>query len=303
MDTGSVRLFVLAAKKLNISAAGRELGLAPAVASAWLAKLEKSLGSQLLHRSTRKVSLSLEGEEFLPFAKEILAQEDAALDAMGQGRSEPGGTVRFAAPSTFAQLYVIPILPAFLNRYPGISLDLRLSDVRFDLIEGSFDLALRNQALEDSSLKARKLADDTRILCASPAYLAQHGTPQTPDALPHHQLIGFQRQSERRLLGGDGQVAAFNPHEAGCRLIVDDGLSQKLATMAGAGISANSLWSVHKELKSGKLTRVLPNFVVDEDTALWLVYPKSNVLTAKTRVFIDFLLEKIGKQPSWRPHS
>ena len=299
MDTDSLRLFVMAAERLNISAAGRALGIAPAVASARLAKLEKAVGSELLHRSTRKVALSLEGEDFLPYAKEILAQEAAALEAMGHGRSDPGGTIRFAAPSSFAQRYIVPIVPRFLSRYPGIGLDLRLSDVRFDLIEGSFDLALRNQSLKDSSLKARKLAEDPRILCASPDYLRQHGTPSEPSDLRAHQLIGFQSKGPRQLVSSDGRIARFSPQEARCQLVVDDGLSQALATIEGAGISANSLWSVHDDLNAGKLVRVLPDYQVDDKTAIWLVYPKSNVLTAKVRVFMDYLLDEIGTAPVW----
>ena len=298
MDTQSLRLFVLAAKKLNISAAGNELGMAPAVASARLAKLEKTLGAELLHRSTRRVSLSLEGEEFLPFAEEILAQESAALEALGHGDSEPSGTLRFASSSTFAQLYIVPILPKFLELYPRINLDLRFSDSRFDLIEGSFDLALRNQSISDSNLKARKLADDTRILCASPSYLKANGIPIEPDDLKKHQLIGFQDQSARQLIGLDGQLSEFRPQDTGYRMVFDDGFSQKLATMAGAGISANSIWSVYNELKSGELTRVLPEFTVEDKTAIWLVYPKSNVLTRKVRVFIDFLVDEIDFVPN-----
>ncbi len=299
MDTEGVRLFVLAAEKLNISAAGRELGMAPAVASAKLAKLEKALGADLLRRSTRKVALSLEGADFLPYAKEILAQEDAAHAALGRGNVTATGTLRFTAPSTFAQLYIAPILPEFLASHPGISLDLRLTDMEFDLIQGSFDLALRNSALPDSSLKGRKLADDLRILCASPEYLNQHGSPSRPDELATHQLIAFKEQSPIPLVGRDGKARQFNPRLAGCRLIVDDGSSQKIATIAGAGISMNALWSVHRELADGSLVRVLPEYKVDDQTALWLVYPKSNVLTAKVRIFIDFLLEKIGNTPVW----
>ena len=129
MDTESVRLFVLAAEKLNISAAGRELGMVPAVASTKLAKLEKALGADLLRRSTRKVALSLEGAEFLPYAREILAQENAAHAALGRGNVTATGTLRFTAPSTFAQLYIAPILPEFIALHPGISLDLRLTDM------------------------------------------------------------------------------------------------------------------------------------------------------------------------------
>lgn len=299
MDTESLRLFVLAAEKLNISAAGRELGMAPAVASARLAKLETTLHAELLHRSTRKVSLSIEGADFLPFAREILAQEDAALAALGQGKATIDGTLRFAVSSTFAQLYVVPILPAFLARHPGINLDLRLSDTPFDMIEGSFDLALRSGPLVDTSLKGRKLADDTRVLCAAPGYLAEHGTPHEPEDLSHHQLIAFRNQTARQLRGADGRTAVFDPRPSGCRIVLDDGLSQKIATMAGAGISVNSLWSVHRELAAGDLVRVLPQYTVDDRAVLWLVYPKSNVLTAKVRVFIDFLLEEIGKDPAW----
>jgi DNA-binding transcriptional LysR family regulator len=299
MDTDCVRLFVLAAEKLNISAAGRELGMAPAVASVKLAKLEKTLGADLLRRSTRKVSLSLEGAEFLPYAREILAQESAAHAALGRGNVTATGTLRFTAPSTFAQLYIAPILPAFLALHPGISLDLRLTDMAFDLIQGSFDLALRNSALADSSLKGRKLADDTRILCASPDYLKQHGTPSHPDDLAAHQLIAFKEVSPLPLIGRDGSTGQFNPRQAGCRLVMDDGLSYKIATLAGAGISVNSLWSVHRELAGGTLVHVLPDYQVDDPVALWLVYPKSNVLTAKVRIFIDFLMDRIGKAPPW----
>lgn len=299
MDTASLRLFVLAAEKLNISAAGRELGLAPAVAGAHLAKLENAVGADLLHRTTRKVSLSLEGAEFLPFAREILAQEDAARAALGKGHATPRGTLRFTAPSTFAQLYIAPILPEFLRRYPDLTLDLRLSDSVFDLIEGSFDLAIRNSALEDSSLKGRKLADDVRMLCASPGYLRDNGVPAHPTDLVKHQLIAFKNQSARPLIGPGGEREVFAPAAAKNRLILDDGLTQKLATIAGAGISINSRWSVDKELASGQLVQVLPDYAVADKSVLWLVYPNSNVLSPKVRVFMDFLVEKIVRNRPW----
>ncbi|MCF2870523.1 LysR family transcriptional regulator [Octadecabacter sp. G9-8] len=294
MDTDSVRLFVLSAEKLNISAAGRELGMAPAVASARLAKLERTLGANLLRRSTRKVSLSLDGADFLPFAKEMIAQEDAALAALGMVKPSVSGTLRFAAPSTFAQSYIAPVLPKFLSQYPDITLDLRLSDTEFDLIEGSFDLALRNVAISDSSLKGRKLADDVRVLCASAAYLAEHGHLERPVDLAEHRLIAFKDFSTKGLVNVTGQKAQFDPKAAQARLLCDDGQSQKIATMAGAGVSINSMWSVHAELAKGDLVRVLPDYRLDQQTALWLVYPKSNVLTAKVRVFIDFLLDEVG---------
>jgi DNA-binding transcriptional LysR family regulator len=154
-------------------------------------------------------------------------------------------------------------------------------------------MALRNVVITDSSLKGRKLADDERVLCASADYIARHGRPHQPSDLTNHHLIAFRDLSAKPLIGKDGRKSWFDPAAASCQLIVDDGNSQKLATIAGAGISINSVWSVHKELESGALQRVLTDYVLDEQTALWLVYPKSNVVTAKVRVFLDFLLDEV----------
>lgn len=278
METESVRLFGLATERLNISAAGRELVLAPAVASARLAKPGNALGA-----------------EFLPFAR----AERGGLRHHGSGPGHARGNPAFTAPSTFAQLYLAPIVPDFLELHPGIDLDLRLSDIHFDLISGNFDLALRNAPLADSSLKRRKLADDARILCAAPACLARHGHPATPDDLTSHRLVGCREQAPRHLVGKAGETGQFDPKKAECRLVVVDGLSHKIATIAGAGISINSMWSVHRELADGTLVRVRPGYEVDDNSVLWLVYPRSNVLTAKARIFIDFLPERIGRVPAW----
>ncbi|MEM8657176.1 MAG: LysR substrate-binding domain-containing protein [Pseudomonadota bacterium] len=294
MDTKTLRLFVLACETLNISAAGRALGMAPAVASTRIAKLEHLVGADLLHRSTRKVSLSLEGQDFLPYAREMIAQEDAALAALGKGQMQIKGRLRFAAPSTFAQIYIAPLLPEFMDCYPDLTLDLHLSDAQFDLIEGSYDLALRNSILEDSSLTARKLADDRRILCASPDYLERHGAPKGPEDLGAHRLIAFRDLERRDLISADGLSGIFDPRQARHRLIVNDGMTQKQATLRGAGISLNSLWAVHGEVADGTLRRVLPGYEMAEQPALWLIYPKSNVLSAKVRVFMDFLIDRIG---------
>lgn len=296
MDTDNLRLFVMAAERLNISAAGRELGLAPAVASARLAKLEQELGVELLRRTTRKVSLSLDGADFLPYAREILAQADAGRAVLGGKEAGAKGTLRFAAPSSFAQLHIMPLLPEFHELYPDLILDLRLSDTRFDAIEGSFDLALRSAPLTDSSLKGRKLADDTRVLCASPAYLERRGSPKTPEDLAGHDLIAWGNLEPRELVNADGETAPLNPARMTCRTIVDDGDAQRAATLAGAGLSMNSLWNVASELASGRLARVLPGWAMNDQSVLWLVYPRTNVLTPKTRIFIDFLIARLGNQ-------
>lgn len=300
MDTSAIRLFVLAADMLNISAAGRRLGLAPSVSSARLSKLEVQLGADLFHRSTRKVALSIEGTEFLPFAKEIIAQEDAAFAALGKGNSNVSGTLRFAASSTFSQLFIVPILPEFLDRYPDVNVELKLSDMQVSLIEGGFDLALRNYAAEDSSLIGRRLASDTRVLCASPNYLEKHGTPQSPEELVNHQLLTFVHSKPRKLTStADKRGCTFPPPSGKSRVICDDGASMRIAAKSGVGICMSSIWNIDAELKDGSLVRVLPDYQIDDQAAIWLVYPKSNVLTAKVRVFIDYLIEKIGSPPSW----
>ena len=299
MDTDNLRLFVMAADRLNISAAGRELGLAPAVAGARLAKLEHELGVELLRRTTRKVSLSLDGADFLPYAREILAQADAARAALGGSAAGPKGTLRFAAPSSFAQLHIMPLLPEFHASCPDLTLDLRLSDTRFDAIEGSFDLALRSAPLTDSSLKGRKLADDTRILCASPTYLERRGTPQTPSDLSDHALIAWSNLEPRALVNAQGETALLDPTRMTCRTILDDGDAQREATLAGAGLSMNSLWNVAGEIAKGRLIRVLPEWKMNDQSVLWLIYPRTNVLTPKTRVFMDFLIGKLGNRSDW----
>lgn len=300
METKSLRLFVLAAETLNISAAGQQLGLTPSVSSAWLSKLEKEVGADLFHRTTRKVSLSIEGKEFLPYAREMLSQEDSALAALGRRNPNVSGTLRFAASSTFAQRYIIPLMPEFLERYPDINVELKLSDTQVQLIEGGYDIALRNFAAEDSSLNGRRLANDIRVLCASPSYLEKYGTPATPEALSHHQLILFQNTNPRKLVSQNGQNEyRFPPDKSKPRVICDDGASMRLAAKAGVGICMSSIWNIYQELNERTLVRVLPEFHIEDNSAVWLVYPKSNVLTAKVRVFIDFLVEKIGTPPVW----
>lgn len=297
MDTDALRLFIAAAERLNITAAGRDLGLAPAMSSNRLAKLEKELGVELLHRTTRKVSLSQDGAAFLPYAREIIAQAEAARAVLGEDTLRPSGVLRFAAPSSFAQLHIIPLLPAFQNRYPDITLDLRLSDTRFDIIDGSFDLALRNAPLKDSSLLGRKLADDRRVLCASPAYLDRFGTPSTPDDLAGHRFLAWSDMAPRELVHRSGRTALLAPERMNCRTILDDGTSQRLATLAGMGLSINSLWSVGHDLAAGRLVQALPDWRLNDHSVLWLIYPKSNVLTPKVRCFMDFLVDRLSASP------
>lgn len=190
MNIEHLRLFVRLASTHNISQAGQELGLSPPVASMHISKLEESLGARLVHRTTRKVSLTEEGMAFLPHAEEVLQSVDAARASVGSAAGGlPQGTLRITAPASFGRMHLIPALKGFLAQYPDLSVDIRLTDSIIDLVEGGFDVAIRNAELQDSSLIARKLAVDKRIMCASPDYLSAYGIPASPQELKTHLCI------------------------------------------------------------------------------------------------------------------
>lgn len=189
MNTDHLRLFLRVAATHNISSAGAELGLSPAVASVHLNKLEESLGVRLVHRTTRRVSLTEEGLAFFHHAEDVLSSVEAAKASVGAGSESPSGTLRVAAPASFGRMHLIPALKEFTQQHPNLNIDLMLSDTIIDLVEGGFDIAIRNSELKDSSLIARKLANDRRILCASPGYLASQGEPKTPQDLTSHNCI------------------------------------------------------------------------------------------------------------------
>ena len=157
---------------------------------------------------------------------------------MGLGQTLATGVLRFTAPASFAQLYIAPLLPDLLSLHPGVTLGLRLSDKSSDLIEGNFDLALRNSTRSDSSLKARKLAEDHRVLCAAPEYLARYGVPESPEDPDKHHLIALGDRMTRHMIGPNCLEALFETPANTCRLMLDDGLTQRAVTRSGARISA-----------------------------------------------------------------
>jgi len=293
MDIEHLKLFVRLAATHNISMAGRELGLSPAVASAHINKLEQGLGVRLLHRTTRKVSLTEEGIAFLPHAEEVLASVDAARASVGAGSALPRGTLRVTAPASFGRMHLVPALPEFMALYPELNIDLRLSDSIIDMVEGGFDIAIRNAELKDSTLIARKLMDDQRIVCASPEYLQTHGMPESPNALKTHQcvnLIGLENWSFQT---PQGVVHV----KTNARLRVDNGEAMRDACADGMGLAINSIWSVYQHLARGELVQVLRDYPLVSDAAIWAVYPSSRLLAPKVRAFIDYFAERFQRMP------
>ncbi|GAA6205959.1 LysR family transcriptional regulator [Thalassotalea sp. SU-HH00458] len=295
MNIQHLELFVRISSTLNISTAGAELGLSPAVASSHVNKLEEKLGVRLIHRTTRKVSLTEEGQAFLHHAEDVLSSVEAAKASVGAGSSSPMGTLRIAAPASFGRMHLVPALAQFMQNFPHLKIDLKLSDTIVDLVEGGFDIAIRNSELKDSSLIARKLTTDKRILCASPKYIAEFGMPETPYDLKNHNCITlmgldnwtFQQKKETFTIKVKGNFRT------------DNGEAIRDGCVKGLGITVNSTWSAYKQLLNGELVEVLPDYPLLSQTAIWAVYPSSRQLAPKVRAFIDYLTEHFNEKPYW----
>lgn len=299
MNIEHLKLFVRLASSQSISMAGHELGLSPAVASAHINKLEEGLGVRLVHRTTRKVSLTEEGQAFLPYAEEVLASVEAARSAVGVGHGNPTGTLRVTAPASFGRMHLIPALKGFMEQYPDLTVDFRFSDSIIDMVEGGFDVAIRVAELKDSTLVARKLAPDRRIVVASPEYLEKFGTPKHPQDLANHECI--------ILMGMDNWVfktsnSTLSIRTSG-RFRTDNGDAMRDATIDGLGISINSIWSVYQQLQRGELVEILPDYPLAMDASIWAVYPSSRLIALKVRAFIDYFAEHFGHPIYWETKS
>ncbi len=295
MNIDHLKLFIRLATTSNISRAGDALGISPAVASNHISKLEETLGVRLVHRTTRRVSLTEEGRAFLPHAEDVLACIDAARASVGAGSALPAGTLRVTAPASFGRMHLMPALEGFLTRYPDLWVDLRFSDTIVDLVEGGFDVAIRNAALKDSSLIARKLASDRRVLCASPEYLRLFGEPSSPDELREHRCIRL-AGLENWVFDSPGGPISVKPKG---RFRVDNGECVRDACVSGLGITINSTWSTYEQLQRGELVQILRDYPLVSDTAIWAVYPSSRLLAPKVRVFIDYFAERFEGTPYW----
>lgn len=288
-------IFAQVARNLSMSAAGRELGLSPAVVSKRIKHLEERLGTRLFQRTTRQLSLTEAGQGFLIRIEAILAGiEDA--EAFIAGRAEEArGTLKISAPTSFGRMHVAPHLKPFMQANPGITINLTLSDEFIDLVAGGYDLAIRIGELTDSSLVARRLAPVRRLLCASPDYVSTHGMPETLADLDRHVCLAPHNNDTWRLEGPDGPVI-YRPQGP---LVTNSSEVIREAVIAGLGIALRSTWDVGPELKSGKLLPVLPFLEAPKNVALSAVYPSREFLPAKVRLFIDYLASLYGPRPYW----
>ena len=281
----------------SLSSAARELGLSPALVSRKLAALEARLGVRLINRTTRSLHLTDEGASYYEACARLLAEVDEADAAVAVGRVEPQGVLRVALPASFGHLHVAPRIPQFAAEYPKVRLALSLSDRSVNVIEEGFDLAVRIAELEDSSLAARKLAPNRRVVCASPAYLAAHGTPTVPEDLIHHNVLttsDFAMTWDYK----DPRGKPSTVRVAG-RYACDNWEVLREWALAGLGIALKSTWDVYRHLQDGSLVALFPGYSFHSDVAIYAVYPHRRHLPAKTRVFIEFLAASFGPEPFW----
>lgn len=295
MNIEHLRLFVRVASTLNISKAGQDLGLSAPLASIQLNKLEESLGTRLVNRTTRKISLTEEGAAFLLHAEEVIASVEAAHASLKTGSAQPKGTLRITAPASFGRMYLIPGMKGFLEQYPDLFVDIQLTDSIIDLVEGGFDIALRNAELQDSSLIARKLAEDKRIICASPDYILKHGKPNSPEDLSEHQCIS-QVGMENWVFNTPQGAVSIKPRG---NVRLDHGEAVRDICVSGVGIAMCATWIAHEHLKQGSLVQMLEDYPLTDDTAIWAIYPSSRLLAPKVRVFIDYFSEYYKGSTYW----
>lgn len=291
----NLALFLKIVEKGGLAAAGREAGLAPASVSERLAALERYYGAALLIRTTRAISLTDEGRLLVEGAKRVLAESEELEARIRLGVEKITGLVRLTAPEDLGRRCIDPIINAFLAEHPEVSVELHLTDGTVDLVAQGMDFAIRHGVLVDSSLRARALGKNRRVVCASPDYLKAHGIPRHPDDLAHHECILMRfGQSIDNDWSFDVEEKPHRVMVRGRRIANDGGLVRQWCCQ-GYGIALKSIWDVRADLASGALVELLPDFA-SGDTALQIVYPQAAVQPRRVRSLIDRIVQQFVRE-------
>ena len=290
--------FAETAKHGGFAAAARMLGTAPSTVAKAVARLEASLGIKLFHRTTRQVTLTPDGERLYERCQRVLTEvEDLQADAAGT-RAVSSGTVRISLPLFYGRRFVMPILGDLMQRHPDLRFDLRLSDQQVDLVSAGIDLAVRIGPLRDSSLIARRVDEQGLVLCASPAYLARHGTPRRIDDLRRHEAIVFRLPTSGRdrpwQFRQRGRAVEFVPE---ARIRISDTESLADALRQGLGICQLPRMLVHEDLARGGLVELLAGLRT-APMPIQLVYPSGRLLPARVKATLDALEVLRQRQPA-----
>lgn len=291
MNTDDVQVFTTAAAAGSLSEAARRLGLTPMIASRRLAALEAALGVRLMHRTTRSLSLTAEGETFLPYALAMVGNEEEARARLRAETAGAAGLLRVSVPVGFGRKIVGPRVPALLAENPELRIALDLSDSLPDLVANGIDLAIRIARLRDSGLIAKKLADSRRTLVASPEYLRRRGAPARVEALAEHECLTLAGVTHWTfVVEGAERHVRLNPRFSagnieGCHA----------ACLAGGGITLLSDWNIAEDVRDGRLVPVHIPDGEPETLAIWAVYPTTRLVPPKVRVFISAIREALAE--------
>ena len=293
----SMRVFVEAATAGSLSAAGRHLGMSPAMATKHVNALETRFGVKLFHRTTRQLSLTEAGSDYLEACQRILPEIDEAEAAAASRRIKASGLLRMNVPLSFGMRYVAPLIAGFSRRHPEVRVELGLSDAQLDLIAGNWDLAIRIGHLADSLLQTRQLGDSRMIVCAAPAYLDRRGVPRSVSELSHHNCLSYtlsaMQDSKEWAFGHAGDVRV--PVQGD--LIANNGDALLAAAVAGQGIIYQPHFIVASALEQGDLVALDLDKPAAELGGIHVLYPPDRRPPAKVRVMIDYLVDSFAKAP------
>jgi DNA-binding transcriptional LysR family regulator len=283
-----MRIFVAVAEAGSVTAAAERMNLAKSAVSRRLAELEGVLGVSLIQRTTRRLNLTESGRAYYTRCVAILADVEDAEAEVSQAHRGLRGRLKVALPQAFGLLHLAPLIQAFMKRHPDVRLELDFNDRQVDLMQEGFDLAIRIATLEDSSLIARRLAPIPHVVAASPAYLARRGTPYSAADLARHDCLAYSNVRDPdlwRYRGPDGQPGQVR---ITVRLAASSGEFLLQAAIADEGLVLLPSFYAHDALRSGQLAEVLADHRWPEPAA-YAVYPPTRHLSARARVFIDFL--------------
>jgi len=294
-NLGDLEIFARVVSAGSMSAAGRELGLSPAVVSKRLRRLEDRLGTRLMQRTTRQISLTEAGQGFYERVLAILAGIEEAEAFVSRRSALAHGVLKVSAPTSFGRMHIAPHINAFMQANPDLGVNLMLRDEFVDIVGDGYDLAIRIAELSDSSLVARKLAPVRRILVASPDYIKRHGVPETIEDLESHICLAPHNNDSWKLEGPQGQMVhrPLGPLQTNSSEVVRE------AVIGGVGIALRSTWDIGTELADGRLVQVLPAYEGSRNVAIHAVYASRRFLPAKVRLFIDYLADLYSPTPYW----
>ena len=277
----------------SLSAAARELGVTTPAVSKHLALMERRVGVTLVTRTTRRMSLTPEGELYLEHARRILGEIDDMEELLGVSKAVPTGLLRVNATLGFGRSHVAPLISRFVRKHPQVEVQLQLSVNPPPLTEDSFDVCIRFGAPPDARVVAKYIAPNRRLLCASPAYLAKHGIPKVPNDLTRHNCIGIRQGEEAygiwRLSSGRAKSSTTEAVKIRGNLTTNDGEIAVNWALEGHGILMRAEWDIERYLRTGRLVQVLPQYDTP-DADIHAVYPQRHQTAARVRAFVDFVM-------------